>query len=145
MFRCRIHQTLVNVLYYSFINRIFFFYHVLQCIITIYYFISIPRLILELLCMWTCEQDSHPGFDGVKRNVFFNTHCCSVSPATWWAKICQYGHLIGISCYKHIYALLPCSCAFVSSLFHREYVNTPFRGKVIFLIELSGHAPGLTV
>ena len=35
--------------------------------------------------------------------------------------------LIGISCYKHIYTLLPCSCAFVSSLFHREYVNTPFR------------------
>ena len=29
-----------------------FFYHVLQCIITIYYVISIPRLILELLCMY---------------------------------------------------------------------------------------------
>ena len=32
-------------------------------------------------------------------------------------KICQDGHPIGISCYKHVYT---CSCAFVSSLFPRE-------------------------
>ena len=40
-----------------------------------------------------------------------------------YIKLC----LVAISCYKHVYMLLPCSYAFISSLFIKELVKTPFR------------------
>ena len=54
------------------------------------------------------------------------------------------GHLLDMSCYKHIYMLLSCSCAFDASLFPKEYVKTPSECtilKVILKIDLDGHAP----